>query len=118
MGPPGMGGRGGFNHLEQDDPDMFAIMQKDHDLERQTFELAQRFRGAPKAEKEKLKGELSEVVKKHFDIRQDRRTLQMKRVEDDLKRLKDQIEARTKARDEIISRRVTELTGDENDLGF
>lgn len=117
-GDRGPGGRGGFHHLEQEDPEMFAIMQKDHDLDRQALDVAQRMKGAPKTEREKLKTELTEVVRKHFEARQERRTLQMKRVEDDLKRLKDQIEARSKARDEIISRRVTELTGDESDLGF
>jgi chromosome segregation ATPase len=97
---------------------MAEIMKKDHDLERQTFELSNRLRSAPKAEREKMKAELSEVVKKHFDVRQERRELQVKRMEEELKRLKEQVDARTKSRDDIIRRRITELTGEQTDAGF
>ena len=97
---------------------MMEIMKKDHELERNSFELSNRLRSAPKAEREKIKTELNEVVKKHFDIRQERRELQVKRMEEELKRLKEQVELRTKSRDDIIRRRVTELTGDPGEAGF
>jgi hypothetical protein len=119
-GPPGphRGEGNPFGRLEQDDPEMFELVKKDHDLERQSHETAQRMRGMGRSDREKAKAELSEVVTKHFDVRQERRHLQIKRLEEEIKRLKDQIEARTKSRDELIKRRVAELAGDESDLGF
>ena len=68
-------------------------------------------------EKEKIKGELKGVVEKHFELRQKRRTLELAQLAAQLDQLKASMEKRQKNRDALISKRVAELTG-EDDSGF
>ena len=90
---------------------MFALVKKDMELERQTRELAMQYRQASTDEREKIKPQIEEVVGKHFDVRQQRRALELKRLEQQLQQLRETIDRRSKARKEIVERRVSELTG-------
>ena len=105
-------------HLREHDPEMYELEIADRDLEKRTFELAQLLRQAPPDKRAELKAELSAEVKAHFDARQKRRMLQLKRLEEELQRLRESIERREQSRDEIIGRRISELVGEEHDLGF
>ncbi len=69
-------------------------------------------------QREKLKPQITELVNKHFDVRQQRRSLELKRLEDELQRLRETIDRRSKARKEIVEKRVSELIGREDDLRF
>jgi hypothetical protein len=80
--------------------------------------MAEQYRRAPAADREKLKVGLNELVGKHFEIRQERRELQLKRMEDEIQRLRDAIKARNDSRDKIVTERITELTGEANPLDF
>ncbi len=104
--------------LRQDDPEMYALVEQDQQLEQQTQELAEQLRRAASDQREKLKSQLAELVNKHFDVRQQRRALQLKRMEDELARLRDAIQQRHEARESIVKERLLELTGDPRDLGF
>lgn len=125
---PGFGPRGpnypGGSRMEPggdlflEDPEMATLSRADFDLDQQTRELADRLRGAKKDDREKIRGELTEVVNKHFDIRQQRRELQIKRMEDELKKLREAMTKRNEAKDQIIKKRLAELVGNEDDLGF
>ena len=61
---------------------------------------------------------MSKTVEEHFQIRQDRRRLQLKRLEEELGRLRESIETREKSRSEIVERRLGELTGDAKQPEF
>jgi hypothetical protein len=120
-GPPGSGmGPSPFEmqRLEQDDPQMYQLMVEDNRLDREALALARQVREAKSEEREKLRAELAVVVNKHFDVRQQRRELSLKRMEEELKRLKDAMESRAKGRDEIVQKRLTELVGADKDLEF
>ncbi len=101
-----------------EDPEMAALNRSDFELDQQTRELADALRGAKKDDREKIRAELTEVVNKHFDIRQKRRELQIKRMEDELKKLHEAMTKRNEAKEQIIKRRLAELVGNEDDLGF
>lgn len=101
-----------------EDPEMTALNRSDFELDQQTRELADALRGAKKDDREKIRAELTEVVNKHFDIRQKRRELQIKRMEDELKKLHEAMTKRNEAKEQIIKRRLAELVGNEDDLGF
>ncbi len=123
MGPiaPGLADRPPGPDLEamrQNDPEMFRLVQEDNELDRRTHELGMQCRQAPPEQRERMQRELREVVNKQFEIRQQRRTLELKRIEGELQRLRETIERRAKNREQIIERRVGELTGREDDLGF
>lgn len=117
---PGPGRRAphGWQSMQQRDPEMFKMMKSDHDLNQEAIKLSQQFRRSPEDQRENLKTQLSEVVNKHFDVRQKRRALELKRVKKELDRLQSAIDRRNDARDEIVGRRVAELTGERNDLDF
>lgn len=116
---PGFGGRGGDpDFMRQQDPEMFALVSQDEQLEQQTADLADQVRRASGEQRDKLKTQLTEMVNKHFEIRQQRRELQLKRMETELGRLREAIKERNQAREAIIQQRLTELTGEVKDLGF
>lgn len=104
--------------MEKNDPEMFKLLQEDLDLERQTREQAMQYRRAPKAQREKIKVKLQELVNKHFDVRQQRRSLELKRLDEELKRLREAMDRREKARKDLVERRVVELLGPDEDPGF
>lgn len=113
-GPPGFD----FGRLEQDDPEMFKLVEDDQKYEAESLALAAKVRAAKPEEREKLRAELAVSVGKHFEVRQARRELQLKRMEEQLKQLRTAIESRNKGRDEIVAKRLTELVGDPKDLEF
>jgi hypothetical protein len=100
------------------DPRMAELDRADQGLNAKSVELSMRFRNAPAAEREQIKQEITEAVNRHFDIRQERRELQLKRLEEELARLKESIQARQQAREEIVKKRLAELLGETDDLNF
>jgi septum formation topological specificity factor MinE len=107
-----------WERLRQDDPEMHALFVEDEKLDRQTLELASRLRRAAADSRDKLREELADVVTRHFETRQKRRELQLKRMEEEIERLRAAIAERNKAREKIVADRIEELTGDANPLEF
>ena len=58
------------------------------------------------------------LVGKQFDVRQQRRNLELKRLEDELQRMRDIVDRREKTRKEIIQKRVTEVLDLDRELDF
>ncbi len=104
-------GREDFEMMRARDPELFQAMQADRELERATREMAEHYRQAGKDEQAKIKDKLVEIVGKHFEVRQQMRNLEVKRIEQQLKLLRGKIDQREKNRKEIIEKRIIELTG-------
>jgi hypothetical protein len=104
--------------LEKSDPEMYKLVKADMDLERQSRELAMQYRRASSDERAKLKDKIKELVAKHFDVRQERRALELKRLETQLQKLRENIERRKQARDKLVDQRVSELVGREEEIEF
>jgi hypothetical protein len=134
-GPPGRPGRGlapggphppgpprwpfwDWESLEKNDPEMYKLLKEEAELDRRTFELVAQYRRAPGPQRDEIKKELEKLVNQHFDVRQKRRHLEIKRLEEGLQRLRDAIEQRNKARKEVVGKRVVELLGQQDDIGF
>ncbi len=113
MGPPL-----DFQSLKTRDPELYKLMQEDRTLERQSRELSEQFRRTDKDDQGKIKEKLADVVDKHFAVRQQLRTLEVKRLEQQVKKLREKIDQREKSRNEIVSKRITELIGPEDDEHF
>jgi hypothetical protein len=91
---------------------------KEAELDRKTRELAGNFMKEQDPQKKgTLKTSLQQIVAEQFQIRQQRRIEDLKRLEDEVKRLRDAMDKREKSKDAIIAKRIAELTGDD-DLGF
>ncbi len=104
--------------LERNDPEMYKLLRADAELEQRTRDLALQYRRAPKDQQEKIEAELQKLVGEHFDVRQQRRLLELKRLEQELKRLQDSIDRRNAAREQIVKDRVRELLGTDEGLRF
>jgi hypothetical protein len=119
--PQGGRSAGGFGMgmgFEETDPEMLDLMRRDADFERNNQFLAERCRQAPEGDRQRLKDELRKEITAHFDVRQQKRQLQLKRIEEEVQRLREAIEKREARRDEIINRRLGELVGEESEPGF
>jgi uncharacterized protein YPO0396 len=89
-------------------------MRTDIELDRQSRDVAERFRGASKDEQTEIKKKLSEIVTKQFEARQERRTLELKHLEDEIKRIRESIDKRNQSKEQIVDRRVSELLGQDD----
>jgi hypothetical protein len=126
MPGPGMGmppgpprwPHGDWQSLEQNDPEMHKLLQADFTLERHSQELAMQYRQAPEDQREAIKQKLEKSVTEHFEARQQRRRLELKRLEEELKRLRESIDKRQEAQPQIVNRRVAELLGMQDEPQF
>ena len=110
-----------FRVWGQRNPEMLELVKRDRELERTTREMSARLHHVSPAnveDAERIKDKMMELVHEHFDVRQDRRELELNHLRERLEQLEESIERRNEARDEIISRRISELTGEEHDLSF
>jgi flagellar motility protein MotE (MotC chaperone) len=97
---------------------MFRLLRLDDDLDRQARDLAMSYRRAPEEGRAKIKATINDLVNKQFDARQQRRLLEVKRLEEDLKRLREAIDRRKESRDTLVKKRVAQLIGDDEELNF
>ena len=119
MGPGmDMEGMPSLERLRETDPEMFELEQNDRRLDRESHELAEQYRRAPEGRpRDELGAKLQETVKQHFKARQERRELEVKRLQAQLERLRGAVERRAKDADTIINQRISQLIGEE-EFGF
>jgi hypothetical protein len=108
----------GIEALKDRDPEMYKLLKEDMDFERQSRELAVQYRRASGDERAKIKQQIEDVVGKHFDARQQRRLLELKRLGSELQRLREAIDRRAEARNKLVEKRVSDLVGREDEVGF
>jgi hypothetical protein len=99
------------------DKEMQELMKKEADLSKKTGELIGSLKGAAADKKAEIRTQLVAAVEEHFAVRQAQREHQLKRIEEEVKKLREAIEKRTTSKKEIIERRIAELTG-EDTIGF
>jgi len=107
-----------WDALQKNDPQMYKLLLADRDYERRTRELAVQYRRAPATQRAAIKQKLEETLGRHFEVRQQRRLLELKRLEEELKRLREAIDLRNDARDELIGKRISQLLGEDEGLEF
>ena len=107
---PGMGMMPG---MPMRDPEMAKLCWADMELEQESQALARAYRQASTEQREDLKKRIAETVNKQFDVRQQRHELELKRLEEQLKKLREIVERRTKARKTLVEKRIADLVGPE-----
>lgn len=105
--------RDDFASMEKNDPELFKVMKTERELERSVRDTVTKYREAAKGERAKIKEELHSLVTKQFEARQQRRALELKRLEEELKQLRETAERREKDRKTLIDRHVSELLGED-----
>ena len=137
-GPPGGRGPGGYGpgYMRQQgrmysgrerpgdegeaDPEALKLQEADFRLLRRTHELSEQFRDTPAADKEKrekLREDLTQTVKEHFEVRQKTRELELRRIEAQLDRLRKSVKMHSDNQAEIVKKRISTLLA-EDDLDF
>jgi hypothetical protein len=86
---------------------------------RQAEALAQQLAAARSdSDRDKIKGQLTELLEKQFDQRQKRHEEEIKQLEAQVKKLKDLVDKRQENRREIISRRLDQIVKESQGLGW
>jgi hypothetical protein len=106
-------GPGDGEWMRENDPEMFKLLEADNNLDRMSRELGMEARRVPKDKQDEVKKKLQSLVVEQFDARQQRRNLELKRLEMELKRIRESIEKREQSKQSIVERRVAELMGEE-----
>lgn len=110
---------GGFGGEGMSD-EMQVLMQQDAKLEEQVQHTVAAY-SDPNTEskmREDLRIELSELLGQQFDARQQRRELEIKQIEERVKKLREALEKRSAAKEKIIERRLNDLLTDAEGLGW
>jgi len=108
-----------FEMNPKTDPELYKATFEDQTLEQRSRELAGKYRQAGGSEdKGKIKKELVDTVNEHFEVRQQLRNLEVKRLEQQVKQLRDKIELRVKNRKDLVDKRIIELTGEDEGEHF
>ena len=108
----------GLRFPPRHDPERAKLMKAEADLDRQTFEAVAQYHRASDDQRDKIKEQVTQLVNKQFDVRQQVRSLELKRLEEQLSGLRKAIDRRNKDRKEVVEKRVSELLGQPDDAGF
>jgi hypothetical protein len=98
---------------------MEKLLLADSKMEQQSQDFAKRFRQAEdQQQRARVRADLGVLAKEHFDLRQQRRELELSRLEAQLERVRASIKKRNEVKDLIIQRRIARLLGEQDDLAF
>jgi hypothetical protein len=88
-------------------------------LSHQAEQLAQQLAGAKSdSDRDKVKGQLAEILEKQFDQRQKRHEEELKELETQVKKLKDLVDKRQENRRDIIRARLNQIEKESQGLGW
>lgn len=101
------------------DPATAKLMQEEMQAAQQAQKLASDFRSADSdSDREMVKRELKDKLTAIFDMQQKRRASEVAKIEERLARLKETMQKRDSAKEDIVKRRLDVLTGGIDELGW
>ena len=104
---------------ERADPEMAKLGQADANQGQMVAKIVEQYKAATgQEEKARVKLELEEAVNEHFSLRQQRRELEVARLEARLKKIRESIAKRYEQGQQIVNRHISELLGEGDDLEF
>jgi hypothetical protein len=96
-----------------------AQSQEEAQLAHQAGELARQLGGAKSdADRDKLKTQLSTILEKQFELRQQRHKKEIESLEAQVKKLRDLVDKRQENRREIIAKRLDQILQESQGLGW
>jgi hypothetical protein len=102
-----------------DDPEMAKLAVAEAELADSSEALLSQYAAADKPDEQKrLKAEIRDALEKQFDVQHERRELELARVEDRIKKVREQLKKRNEARQTIVDRRLDQLINDVDGLGW
>ncbi|MEW6027428.1 MAG: hypothetical protein AB1599_09070 [Planctomycetota bacterium] len=108
-----------LQEMKERDPQRYEQIIQERRMEMEIKGLAMQCRKSQDAEeKDGLKKQIKTKLEKLFDLRETQRETEIKRLEEQLTKLKEKMKTRKANRDKIIERRQKELAGEEDDMGW
>ena len=102
-----------IDNMRKNDPERFKLLQADAEMDRKIKELVFKFKKETDVEKkESLRKEISELCVKHFEVRQQRREMDLARMKAWLNQMEQGIEKSRQNKDKIIEQRIKLLLDD------
>ena len=102
-----------------DDPEAEKLTRSEHELDQQTRELIAKYAETEDNQvREKAKTQLREMLLKQFTLQNQRRELELRRIEERLSKLREQLKRRTDAREQIVDQRLQQLVNEAEGLGW
>ncbi len=109
----------GWRYGGAQDPEMQKLSTVEARLEARARDISAHYRATTvETQRDELRGDLEDVVLQQFEVRQQRRQLELERLETQLRRLREAIDKRSSSRDALIKQRIDQLVGEESDAGF
>lgn len=103
-----------FDALQQRDTDLFQQIQREWSLEASTVQIANEIRRTnDSSRRARLSEELRARLDHMFELKQENRRREIDQLERELEALQERLAQRERLRDEIVRRRMEELTGDD-----
>ena len=97
----------------------YSFSADENNLSHQAEQFAQQLAAAKSdSDRDKIKGQLTELLEKQFDQRQKRHEEEIKQLEAQIKKLRDQIDKRQENRREIIGARLDQILKEAQGLGW
>lgn len=108
----------GMADIRPRDPRVAELTERYNQLEQQVMQMAHEFRQMrPEGqEREPLRQKIAEVTQEQFQIRHQVRQLEIERLQNQLKELQEKLQRRAEMKDDIINRRVAQLTDQDDEL--
>jgi hypothetical protein len=96
-----------------------SVSAEEMKLSQQAEQLARRLMDTKSdSDRDKIKGDLQELLEKQFQLRQGRHEKEIEALEGQIKKLKDLVRKRNDNRREIISKRLDQVVSDAEGLGW
>lgn len=96
--------------FQKEDPARYELEVSQETLDEKTFSLAQACRNArDENEKQSLRQQLELTVSEHFDVREQIKESELRRMETDLQRLNERLKQRKANKNEVVKQRVNQL---------
>ncbi len=108
-----------LRELKERDPQRYEQVIQERKMETEIKGLAGQCRKSQdNEEKEGLKKQIKAKMEKLFDLRETQRESEIKRLEEQLTKLREKMKVRKANRDKIIEQHQKELVGEEDDMGW
>ncbi|MFQ5605634.1 MAG: hypothetical protein ACE5HS_20370 [bacterium] len=105
-----------LERLQKRDQTRYEQVLNIQKMEIQSHVMGQQYQEAEESEKAQIKTELKSLLAKLFELRSQDRQEEVKRLEKQLDELKQSLAAREKNKEQIIERRLQQLTGEKSYL--
>lgn len=101
------------------DPELSKVLVEEAKLDQEANSIIEEYaKTEDEGQRSKLKSKLSAALEKQFDLQQKRRELEVTRIENQLKKLRELMRKRSDARQAIVDKRLDQLVREAEGLGW